>query len=136
MADDEFGRTAPNIHDQALVVRWRQAVCYADVDEPRLFAAGNYFNRIAQNCFGFLYKRARVLGHAQGIGTDDAHGIVRQAAQALGEQAKCRKGALGGRGFNRFIGSNTSTEADGFFQCIKWVQLAIDNTANLQVKAV
>ena len=136
VANDEFGRTAADIDDEALVIRRGQTVGNANVDQPCLFTTGDDFDRIAENGFGFLHKRIGVFRHSQGIGADHAHRILWQPAQAFGEQAKCREGAFCGCRIDRFFGCDTGTEAHRFLQRIERIELTIDDAADLQMKAV
>ncbi|MDT4861417.1 hypothetical protein FQZ97_960230 [compost metagenome] len=68
----------------------------AEVDQSRFFAAGDDFNRMAQDFLGAADKFATVVGFAQGVGADDAHCALRQAGGQLGEAAQAVDAALHG----------------------------------------
>ena len=76
MPDDEFGGAAADIDHQPVVIGRRQALCNADINQPRLLATGDDFDRVAKRGFGLAHECIRILGHAQRIGTDHAYRIL------------------------------------------------------------
>ena len=84
-ADDEFGRAAADVDDQALVLGHGQTVRDADIDEARFLAAGDDFDRETERRFSLFQKCRRILGHAQRVGADGTHAMRIETAQAFAE---------------------------------------------------
>ena len=58
---------------------------HTQVDQARLFAAGDDLDRVPEDGFGTLDEFVAVARFAQGIGTDDAHRASRHAVDQLGK---------------------------------------------------
>ena len=64
-----------------------------DVDQTRFFAPGDDFDREPKRGLGLRQEGRRVLGDAQRVGRDGAHGLRLKTAQAFGEALQCFKRA-------------------------------------------
>ncbi|MCY1355898.1 hypothetical protein D9M69_423360 [compost metagenome] len=96
LADDEFGAAAADVRHQAAAGGVRQGVGNTQVDQARFLAAGDDLHRVAEDFFGAVDELGAVVGFAQGVGADDAHGAFRQAGDHLGEAAQAIQAALHG----------------------------------------
>ncbi|MCY1232082.1 hypothetical protein D9M72_445550 [compost metagenome] len=124
VADDELGRAAADIDHQAVALAGRGVVRGPEVDQPRLFAPGDHFDREAQRAFGLDQELGRVLGHAQRIGGDGAHLVGRELAQPVAE-APQRIDAAAPRGLVQvFVGRQAGGQADGLAQRVDLEDLA------------
>ena len=85
LAQDQLGRAAANVHHQPALVRLRQQVGHALIDQARFFPAGNHVNRKAQDGVGPGQESVAVARLAQGLGGDGANLGLRQAGQAFAE---------------------------------------------------
>ena len=97
-ADDEFRRTAADVHHQHFVAVRRQGMHHAGVNQACLFASGDDFDGEAQCGFGLRDEFGNVFCHAEGVGGDGAHLFCGKAAQAFAEFGQAGEGALA-RGF-------------------------------------
>jgi hypothetical protein len=77
-----------------------------------------------------------VLGHAQRVGADYAHRLRRKAAQAVGETPQRVQCAHLGGAVDALVAGQTRAEAHLLAQAVEQIDLIIDDTADLQVKAV
>jgi hypothetical protein len=93
-ADDELSRPPADVDDQAPLVRVRQAVLDAQIDETRLLAARDDFDRKAERGICELEKRPGVLRHAERVRPHCAHGVAVEAAQTLAEALEARQRPL------------------------------------------
>jgi hypothetical protein len=67
----------PPISTTSCCLRVGQGVRDAQVDQPRLFASGDDFDREAQRGFGLHQELRRILRHAQGVGGHGPHRFER-----------------------------------------------------------
>ena len=93
-ADDELGGAAADVHHQPLVLRRRQLVGDAEVDEARFLAARHDLDRKPERGLRAAQERGRVLGDAQGVGADRAHRPAVEVAQPLAEPLQARERPL------------------------------------------
>ena len=69
---------------------------YAQIDQARLFTAGDDLHRVAENGLGALDECITVARFAQGVGTDDTHGAGRHAVDQLCEALEAFEAPLHG----------------------------------------
>ena len=136
LADHELGRTAADIHDQLLLVRIGQGVRNAHVDQPRLFASGDDFDREAQRGFRLHQEVRRVLGHAQGVGGHGPHRFERIVANALVEAAQRADTAKLGRSIEHSVRGQAGGKTHGLLDAIEGINLVINDSPDLQAKTV
>ena len=85
LADDQLGAAAADVHDESMAVLARGRVRDAEVDQARLFDAGDDFDRMTKRVARALEERAAAPGPAQRVGPDDAHAAGPHVAQPLSE---------------------------------------------------
>src|SRR5258707_842480 len=135
-ADDELGRAATDVDHQAPLLRDRQRVRHAEVNQPRFLAARDHLDRKAEHRARFAQELRRVLRDAQRIGADRAHALARKAAQALGELGE-RLERHGLRApVDPLFGSEAAAQAHHFAHRVERIDLAIDHAPDLEVKTV
>lgn len=96
LADDELGTAAADVGDQALAGGVGQGVRHAEVDQARLFTAGDDLHRVAEDGFGTLDEFVAVARFTQGVGADDAHRACRHAVDQLGKTLEAFQASLHG----------------------------------------
>ncbi len=69
---------------------------HAEVDQARLFAAGNDFHLMVDDLFGAANEGGAVARLAQGVGTDDAYRALGQVVDHLREAAQAVQATLHG----------------------------------------
>src|SRR5882672_10037933 len=84
-ADDEFGRAAADIDDQAPLRGRRKTVRHAEIDQARFFAPVNDFYGKPERSFRFGEELPGILGDAQRAGADNPHRSPWKPAQPLAE---------------------------------------------------
>ena len=115
-ANDEFGRTAPDIDHQALVRRRRQRMRGADVDQTRLFAPADDLDGKAENRLGTLDELGGILGYAQGIGRHGAYRAGREPTQTLGKSPQRFQSTLLRLLIEPLVAGEPGRQTDRFFQ--------------------
>ena len=93
-----------------LLLRGRQRMRDAEVDEARFLAAGDDLDREAERLARLAQECRRVLGHPQRIGADRAHRVPRQAAQALAELRQRLERAGLARAVEALVGGQPGAE--------------------------
>jgi hypothetical protein len=135
-ADDELRRTAADVHHQLLGARVGQGVGDAEVDQPRLLAAGDDLDGKAERRLGLGQELRRVLRHPQGIGGDRPHRAGIEAAQPLAEarqrlQRAQLRGAVEG-----FLRREAGRQAHRLLEGIERIDLVVHHPPDLQAEAV
>jgi len=92
VTDDKFGTAATDIHHQPGCVI-RQGMGHAEVDQARLFTAGNDLYGIADNRLGTAAKLPAIAGNTQGIGAHHPHITGIQHIQRLAKTRQAFKAA-------------------------------------------
>src|SRR5258706_466929 len=135
-ADDELRRAATDVDHQAPLLRDRQRVRHAEVNQPRFLAARDHLDREAEHRARLAQELRRVLRDAQRVGADRAHALARKAAQALGELGE-RLERHGLRApVDPLFGSQAPAQAHHFAHRVERIDLAIDHAPDLEVKTV
>ena len=70
--DDEFRRASADVHDQALLLAPGQRVRTAEINQTRLFGAGDDVDWQSEGLFGPLQQRLPIACDAVGAGCDGA----------------------------------------------------------------
>ena len=135
-ADDELGRAAADVDDEPLLLRRRQAVLHAEVDETRFFAACDDLDRKAERGLRVLQERACVLRDAQRIGADRAHRVPVEAAQAFAEALQAGERALLRGCVEQLVFVEPGAEPHGLAQGIEGIDLIADDAGDLAVEGV
>ena len=86
LADDDLRATAADVDDEVRSVRGVGVVRDAEVDEARLFDAGDHLDGMTERLFGLGEKRVRVARATQRVRADDAH-LVSAACRATAGQS-------------------------------------------------
>ena len=136
LADDELGRAASDIDDQALVRGRRQGVRGTEVNQAGLFTPGDDFDRKSQRLLRLRQKRRDILGHTQGIGSNGANGSTVESAQALAEATQGGQRTLLGLGIEQLVGGQAGSQAHRLLERIEWVDLVIDDAPDLETETV
>ena len=124
-ADDAFGGAAADIHHQPQVtILGRLRVGDAEVDQARLLAAGDDFDRMAQRALGRHQERLRFPEPAHGVGGDRAHALRRDVAHALAEACQTLECALTHFGRQAALAIEALGQAHGLAQTVDRAQLA------------
>ena len=108
----------------------------ADVDQPRLFAPGHDLDRKTERRLRLFQKRRRVLGHAQRIGADCAHGVTVEPAQPLAETMQALERALLRFLVEPLVARQPRAELDRLAQGVERIDLVADDAADLQMEGV
>jgi len=139
-ADDELGRAAADVEHQAPLVfrqrRGRQRVRHAEVDQARFLAARDHLDREAERGARLAQELRRVLRHAQRVGADHPHRLAREAAQPLGElgerlERRRLRGAV-----DALVRGEAAAQPHHLAHGVERIDLAVDDTPDLQVEAV
>ena len=109
---------------------------HADVDEPRLFAAGDDFDGKTERGLGELEKNAGVLRDAQRVGADRAHRVAVEAAQSFAEALQAGERALLGCGIEQLVLAEAGAEPHGLAQRIERVDLIADDPGDLAMEGI
>ncbi len=100
LSEYELRATAADVHHQAPLAHFGEAVGNAQVDESCLLVAGYHLDLVADCALGLGNEPPRIPGLAQRIRADDANRLGWQRPQALPEPGQTRKRAftcLGGQ---------------------------------------
>ncbi len=108
----------------------------AQIDQARLFAAGDHLDRETERGARLAQELRRILGHAQGVGADRAHGAFRQPAQAFADALERLQRARLGGAVDALFGGQAGAQAHHFAQRVERVDLAVHHAPHLQVEAV
>ena len=84
-ADDELGAAAADVHHQSPARVVGNRVGDAEIDEARLFDAGDDFDRMAESIARALQECLLAMRLAQSVGADDTHALRVHVAQSLPE---------------------------------------------------
>ncbi|MCY1230365.1 hypothetical protein D9M72_427750 [compost metagenome] len=123
-ADDEFGRATADVHHQPVALAGGRIVRGAQIDQPRLFAPRDDFDREAERVLGLDQELGCILGDAQRIGRDRTHLVRRKVAQAVAE-APQRIDAAAPRGLVQvLVGRQASRQPHGLTQGVDLEDLA------------
>ncbi len=135
-ADDELGGAAADVHHQPLVLRRRQLVGDAEVDEARLLAARHDLDRKLERGLRAAQEGGRVLGDPQGVGADRAHRPAVEVAQPLAKPLQARERPLL-RGFvEPLVLGQPGAQPHRLAQGIQGIDLVADDPHHLAVEAV
>ena len=93
----------------------------AQVDQPRFFAAGDHFDREAQQRLGLGDEVGGVLGHAQGVGAHGAHLRRGEAAQAFAKAGQAGQRLVLGFLVQVFVRGQAGAQAHGLFHHVQRV---------------
>ena len=135
-ADDEFGTAAADVDDEALLVGQGQAVGDALVDQARLLASRDHFDRVAQGGFGGQQERLRVAQLAHRVGRHGAYPTGLEAGQALAEAGQTLECGFAPFGRQRAILLQSGCQAHAFAQAVDHAQFAMRVAGNDEVEAV
>ena len=91
LADDQLRAAAADVDHQPSARLARHGVRDAQVNEARLFHAGDDFNRVPESGARAFEEGLLAVRHAQRIGADDAHAAGAHVAQALAEALQARE---------------------------------------------
>ncbi len=108
----------------------------AEIDQARLLATEDHFDREPERRLGFRQKGLGVLRYAQRACSYRAHRRTREPAQPLGEAGKGLERPGFGHLINAPIPRETGSEAHRITQTVQKVDLIVDDPADLQVEAV
>ena len=107
-----------------------------DVDEPRLLAAGDHFDRETERAARLAQELWRIFRQPQGVGSDRAHRLLRQPAQTLTEAPERLQRVRLGGAVDAFFGCKAGAEPYHLAQRIEGVDLAVDDPSDLEMEAV
>ena len=135
-ADDEFGRAATDVDDQARRLRRRQHVADAKIDEARLLMTRDDVDRKAERGLRLRKECRGILRDPECVGGHGAHGGRMQAGQAFPETREARqRGALGcGRQAAIFV--HARAEANRFAPGVETEDLVAFDASHLEPEAV
>ena len=108
----------------------------AQIDQPRLFAPGDDFDRMAQRSFGLGNEDVGVLGDAQRRGADAADRLRRQAAQAFAKALQAGQCARLGGFVELLVVVESAGETHGFLQRIERIQLVAGHPRHFEAEGV
>ena len=134
--DDEFGRTAADVDDQARVERARQLVGHPEIDQARFLVPADDVDGKAERTLGLRQKLARVLGHAEGIGGHGAHRRRVQPGEPLAETRQALQRGLHRRGANASLGIETGAETQRLPPGVEAIDLITLDAPDFQAEAV
>ena len=127
-ADDELGRSAADIDDQARLGRSRQLVRDAEIDQAGFFVSGDHVDRETEGALRLRQKLARVFCHAKGIGRHRAYRRGMQAGEALPEPGEAFERGLHRRGLDSSLRVEPGAETQGLAPGIESIDLiALDD---------
>ena len=117
-------------------MRVGQRMRHPDVDQPRLLAPGDDFDREAQRAFCADQELGRILGDPQGVGRHRAHLMRGKIGQPFAKAAQGRGAAPLGRHIEVFFARQAGRQTHRIFQTIERVDLVIDDAPDLQAETV
>ena len=135
-ADDELGRAAADVDDEARLGRGRQDVGDAVVDEPRFLVAGDDVDREAERALGLRQEVGRVGREAERVRRDGAHGRRMQPPDALAEAREAGDRGAPRLGREAAAGVETGADAQRLAPRVEPVDLVALDATDLEPKAV
>jgi hypothetical protein len=135
-ADDEFGRAAADVDDEAALAAFRNAVRHAEIDQSRLLAAGHDLDRMPERGFGSNQEGARRFQLAHRVRADGPDAVVRQMGDALSELRQAGEGLTALVVRQRTVFAEPGRQAHGFAQAVDHLQLAFLVAGHDQMEAV
>ena len=108
----------------------------AEVDEPRFLAARDDLDRETERLARFAQESGGILGDAQRIRADRAHGVPRQAAEPLAELRKHHERACLARAIEPLVGSEPCAELGLLAERVERVNLAVHDAPDQEMEAV
>ena len=136
LAKDHLGGAATDIDHQPAVVRLRQQVGHALIDQPRFFAASNDINRKTQNAMRPFQKYIAVACFTQCLRGYRADLAFLETGQPFAKTRQAVPAALHRFGRQVAVRVQAIALADGFLQVFGAVDLAVFEATNFKAKAV
>ena len=135
-ADDEFGRAAADVDDQAWLERARQLVRDAEINQARFFVPADDVDGKSQRVLGLRQKLGRVFRHAKRIGRDCAHCRRVQAGEPLAEAREAFERGLHRRALDAALRIEASAEAQRLAPGVEPVDLIAFDATDFEPEAV
>ena len=136
VADDELRAAAADVDHESLAALVRRRVRHPEVNQSRLFDAGDDFDRVAERVARALQESPAAVRLAQGVGADDAHAFGAHVAQALAEPFEALQCTLGRVATEAALFVEARSESNHLAQAIEHDQLPVVVTGDDHVKAV
>jgi hypothetical protein len=93
-ADDDLGAAAADVDDEPAARGVRRVMRHPEVDEPRLLAARDDLDRVAERLRRLAQELLAIVELAERRRADGTHGLPRHEPQALAEAPETIEGAL------------------------------------------
>ena len=136
VADDELGAAATDVHHDPPRGGARNAVRHPEIDQARLFAAGDDIDAMAERFACPSQNAARVACPAQGIGTDGPNLLGAEVPEPLPEQGEALDRAFLRRLIERAVFLKAHRQADRLTKAIDDLNAAMIDPRDHHVKAV
>ncbi len=108
----------------------------AEIDEPRFLASRDDLDRETERLARLAEEGGRVLGNAQRVRADRAHGVPRQAPEPLAELREHHEGACLARAIQPLVGSEPCAELGLLAERVERVNLAVHDAPDQEMEAV
>ncbi len=135
-ADDELGAATADIGYQPPARTARDGVRHAQIDQARLFAAGDDFHLMVDDLFGAADEGGAIARLTQRVGADDAYGALRQMIDQLGKAPQAVESALHGGFVEQAVFVDPGGQLDLFSETFKDAHFAIAGAREHHVKTV
>ena len=124
-ADDELGAAAADVDDESRAVRGIRVMRDAEIDQARLFDAGDDVDGMAERFLGLREECLGIARTPQRVGTDDAHLMRLHVAQPLAEPPQAGERTLLARLIETAFVIETGGQADHLAQPVDDGRLAV-----------
>ena len=136
LADDELGAASADVDDEPAAAVTGEGVGDAEVDQARLLASGDHLDRVAERLLRVAPEALRVVGAAQRVGADRAHGPGRHLAQPLPEALEAGERPRPRLRRQAAVGVEPCREAYRLAQLVDDLDVSVDDARDDQVEAV
>ena len=113
-----------------------QTVRDAEINQPRLLAAGNDVDRMTQGSFGARHELVTVARLAQGVGADDSNAARFELAKPLAEALQGRDGARHGTFVEFIVAVESGSEPHHVAHLVDDTEFFVGRLGNDHVKTV
>ena len=108
----------------------------ANIDQARLFAAGDDLDRKSERRLGQRQELAGIFRHAQGIGCHRPHRALVEAGQPLTKTAQSIQRPFLRIRIEALVCRQTGGQTHRLLQRVQGINLVVDHAPDLQAKAV
>ena len=136
VADDDLGRSAADIDDEAVVVGERQRMHDAEIDEARFLAPRDHLDREAERALRLAHELRGILRDPQRIRADRAHRAARHSREPLAEALERGERALLHAFVELLLAREPRAQAHRFLEGVERIDLLAVDATDREMEAV